>query len=223
MRILDARQLEQSPALLDEVIAVLREDRLVCCPGHRQYSIAASLMSEDAVIRLVQAKRRSGKAPSLVLIPDVSMLAEVVEQIPVKAELLLKRFWPGQLTLLLQPSAELSSKVRKTIAANKPARVGVRVPAPGLTLDLVHRFGGPLLISSANLAAKVGSRSASNVRKNFNHTVDLMIDAGDIPDATPSTVVEVSGDALRVTREGAIPTADIENALREANAELSES
>jgi hypothetical protein len=36
-------------------------------------------------------------------------------------------------------------------------------------------------------------------------------------------VVEVSGDALRVTREGAIPTADIENALREANAELSES
>lgn len=213
MRIITPQQLEQDPSLYDEAIEVLRNDGLVCFPGHRQYSIAASLMSPDAVIALVQSKRRSGKAPSLVLIPDESQLAEVAEEVPEVAMALTKAFWPGPLTLVLHPNSELPSKVRKTIAAKKPARIGVRVPGTGFPKELVLRFGGPLLVSSANLSQKVGAGSASNVRKNFNHTVDLMFDAGDVPEKAPSTIVDLTGDVPEITREGQISAEAVREVL----------
>lgn len=217
MRIITPEQLEQNPALYDEIVQMLRDDGLVCFPGHRHYSIAASLTSQDAVIKLVQSKHRSGKAPSLVLIPDFEALGIVVEEVPEIAATLARAFWPGPLTLRMQPSSELPGKVRKTIADKKQARIGVRVPAPGHALEILRRFGAPLLISSANLSNKVGSSSASNVRKNFNHTVDAMIDAGDIPDRPPSTVVEIADGQMKVTREGKITAAQVEEALLDAS------
>lgn len=213
MRILTANQVEQDPNLYDEAAEVLHQDGLVCFPSHRQYSVAASLLSPGAVIALVQSKRRSGKAPSLILIPDDSFLSVVAEEVPEVAGLLTRAFWPGPLTLLLRPSPELPTKVRKTISAKKPVRIGVRVPGAGHALEIVRRFGGPLLISSANLSHKVGSGSASNVRKNFNHTVDLMIDAGDVPEKPPSTIVDLTGDSPVVTRAGQIAEEDVAKVL----------
>ena len=208
-------------SVLESAINVLREDGLVCFPGRRQYTIAAPLFSQKAVIKLVQAKRRSGKAPSLVFIPDLDQLSHVVEQIPPKLEPLMSAFWPGALTLLAAPSSELPKKVRKTIASTKPPRLGVRVPEEGIALELVKAFGEPLLMSSANLAKKVGSQSASNVRKNFSHTVDLMIDVGDIPDSAPSTLVECRGEQVHITREGFISVEQIRQVLADAGIEMS--
>lgn len=216
MRIIRAQQLEQGTALFDEIIDVLHNDGLVCFPGRRQYSIAASLMSSDAVIALVQSKRRSGKAPSLVLIPDLSHLPSVVDEIPVEAEALARTFWPGPLTIVLRPNSDLPARVRKTIAG-KPARIGVRLPDSGFQQELVCRFASPLLVSSANISQRSGAGSASNVRKHFNHTIDLMIDAGDIPDTIPSTVVDLTGTAPVITREGLISAASVQEVLAGAS------
>jgi L-threonylcarbamoyladenylate synthase len=217
MRIVTAQQLEQDPTLYDEAVELLHDDGLVCFPGHRQYSIAASLVSTDAVIKLVQSKHRSSKAPSLILIPDVSMLVDVVEEVPEVAIALTRAFWPGPLTLLLAPTSELPTKVRKTIA-KKPARIGVRVPGPGHQFEIVRRFGGALLISSANLSHKGGATSASNVRKNFNHTVDFMIDTGDVPEKQPSTIVDLTGPKPQITRVGQIAEDAVNEVLQSAEA-----
>jgi len=213
MRIVTSQQLDQDPTLLDEAIDVLRSDGLVCFPGPRQYSIAASLLSPDAVIALVQAKRRSGRAPSLVLIPHASQLPQVVEHVPEEATRLANAFWPGPLTLVLRPSPELPSKVRKTIGSSKPPRIGVRVPGGGFALELVRRFDGPLLTSSANLSQRVGACSASQVRKQFNYTVDLMFDAGDIAENAPSSIVDLTGDVPEITREGQVSAEKVRQVL----------
>lgn len=213
MRIITSQELDQEPKLYDEIADVLHDDGLVCFPGHNHYSIAASLLSTDAVIALVQSKRRSGKAPSLILIPDSSMLARVAQQVPEETLALAEAFWPGPLTVLLQLSSNLPSKVRKTLAPKKQTHVGIRVPGPGHQLEIVRRFDGPLLISSANISHKVGATSASKVRKSFNHTVDLMIDAGDVAEGPPSTIVDLTSGTAQVTRVGQIPQAAVQDAL----------
>lgn len=214
MRIVSAQALEQDPSLYAEIAQVLNEDGLVCFPCRRQYSIAASLLSETAVLKLVQSKRRSEKAPSLVFIPNRKSLELVVEALPSSAVPLLDAFWPGQLTMMLEPSSQLPSKVLKTIAQKKVGKIGVRIPSPGIPLKLVEAFGGPLLTSSANLSRKTGSNSVSNIRKAFSYTVDLLIDAGDLQPEAPSTVVELAGDLPKVIREGGIPADRIHEVLR---------
>lgn len=214
MRIISAQALDADPGLYGEIAQVLSGDGLVCFPCRRQYSIAASLLSEVAVMRLVQSKRRSEKAPALVFVPDRKTLAEVVESVPASAAPLIDAFWPGQLTMMLEPSAQLPSKVLKTLGQKKLGKIGVRIPSPGIPLRLVEAFGGPVLTSSANLSRKTGSHSVSNIRKAFSHTVDLLIDAGDLQPEAPSTVVELVGDSLQVVREGGIPADSILEILR---------
>jgi len=216
MRVVPAPPLDRSEAVVQDIVDVLRDDGLACFPGHRQYVIAASLFSESAVIRLVQSKRRSGKAPSLVFVPDAAMLARLTDDVPSMAAPLADAFWPGPLTLLVTPGGEIPSKVLKAMALKKAARIGVRIPEKGLALDIVQRFSGPLLVSSANIANKVGSGSASQIRKEFHHTVDVMVDAGDLPAGAPSTIVDPMGDGLVIKREGRIAAERIQEVLRTA-------
>jgi len=197
--------LDDSPDLYGELAEVLREGGLICFPKGRHYSIAASLMDEDAVIRLVQSKRRSKRAPSLVFVPDREALGEVVDEVPARAEALMDAFWPGPLTILFRPGAGLPRKVSKTLAKKKKDKLGVRITHDPVAQRLVDAFGGPLLITSANLASKVGSSSLAQVRKNFARTVDVIVEAGDVAVADPSTVVDPESDERPIVREGAVP------------------
>lgn len=210
MRTISLSELDDSPALVDDIATVLQEDGLVCFPTRRQYSLAASLYSEDAVMRLVQSKRRSTKAPSLVLVPDRKTLRELAADVPPVAEALMRRYWPGPLTLLMRPGDRVPAKVVRTLGLRKGGRLGVRFCESDPACRITRAFGGPLLISSANIAKKVGSSSVAQIRKNFHRTVELLVDAGDVPEAAPSTVVDPDHDApQRVTREGIIPAAQV--------------
>ena len=78
-------------------------------------------------------------------------------------------------------------------------------------LDFRHFsvVGRPLLVSSANPESKHGESSPAQVRKNFLGRVDLFVDAGDLPPAPPSTVVDPDAQGLVITREGAVAHADV--------------
>jgi L-threonylcarbamoyladenylate synthase len=209
MRTLTIQELDDDPGLYDQIADVLRDGGLACFPNGRQYGIAAPLMSEDSVIRLVQAKRRAKRAPSLVLIPDRGTLGSVVCDVPDAALSLMDTFWPGPLTILLRPSEDLPHKVKKTLAAKKQDRVGVRISDSPVASRIVAAFGGPLLLTSANRASKVGSLSVAQIRKNFAHTVDIIVDAGDLPADPPSTIVDPESADKPIRREGVIPADQI--------------
>ena len=183
---------------------MLRDGGLVCFPTGRQYGVAAALMDEDAVIRLVQTKRRAKRAPSLVFVPDRDALQQVVSEVSPAAQKLVDEFWPGPLTILFRPSEDLPRRVTKTVAAKKTDKVGVRITHEAIAGQLVQAFGGPILVSSANISRKAGASSMAQVRKNFGRSVDAMIDAGDVPMAEPSTVVDPDG-GRGIVRDGAVP------------------
>lgn len=204
MRTITGKELNESPAAYKEITKVLSEGGLVCFPTRRQYAIAASLLDQDAVLRLVQAKRRTAKAPSLILIPGPEVLEGLVESVPEPGPRLMKALWPGPLTLLLRPGEDLPSKVIKTMGLRKKGKLGVRVCNSEPARSIVEAFGGPLLTSSANLAKKVGSSSVAQIRKNFVRTVDLLVDMGDLPAAPPSTIIDVGEQPPLLKRVGAI-------------------
>lgn len=191
-----------------EISAVLDEGGLVCLPCGGSYRIVADLMDEDAVTKLLQAKRRTGKAPSLVFVADEAMLATAVAAVPEPVQQLAARFWPGPLTVLLEPGPELPRKVVKQLAT-RDGRMGVRIPQDPLARAVVRALGRPVLVSSANREKKQGAGSPAQVRKNFVHHVDLFVDAGDLPPRDGSTVVSVDGDRLEVVRKGVIDAAAV--------------
>jgi L-threonylcarbamoyladenylate synthase len=205
MKVQPARDLDANPALYDEAAEILRHDGIVIFPGKSSYRLAVDVCSATAVGKLSQSKRRVQNAPALVFIPRRQALRQIVDEVPRVAEDLMAYFWPGPLTLRFVPGEGLPPKVLKTIA-RATGRIGIRLPVGDIGKHLIEAFGGPLLVSSANRASKAGAQSVAQVRKNFGNVADLLIDAGDLPPAAPSTIVDVFEDGWRMVRES-IPTA----------------
>ena len=191
---------------------VLKNGGLVCFPASSGYKIAADLTSRQAITALIQAKRRVKNAPALVLIPDVIWVNQLTDDISKEAETLMNTLWPGQLTLLFRPSENLDAKVRKLLTKAK-GWLGVRIPNDEVAANITKTFGGPIVVSSANLSQKMGDRSVAQVKKNFGRTVELLLDAGDIREGTQSTLVDLTQSNPEIVRIGAISDETIQQAL----------
>ncbi len=189
---------------------VLRDDDgLVCIPCAGNYRLVANLLSERAVLQLMQTKRRSKHKPALVLVSSVDMLDDVVKEVPEAARKLLQATWEGRLTVKLPLSKSLPRKVFKDL--KKPdGKVGVRVPQSPAVASLARAAGVPLLVSSANRSQKTGASSVASIRQQFARAIDLFIEDGDLPAQPSSTVVEVDHKGgLKVVRPGAVSEEDI--------------
>lgn len=207
MKTVSLNQIQTEPSLYHSVCnqacRFLQEGGLVCLPCGGSYRIVADLTNEAAVSRLMQSKRRTRKAPALVFIAGEDMLSRVTDDVQDDARKLAQRWWPGPLTILFRLHPELPAKVKKQLS-RATGKVGVRVPDNPLLRELVSGLGQPLLVSSANKERKQGAGSPAQVRKNFANRIELFFDAGDLPPAQASTVVDVTDDGITVTRPGVI-------------------
>jgi len=205
--------LAEVTARVSEIAQVLSDGGLACFPLRGTYRIAADVRSVDAVTRLVQSKRRAKSHPALVAVPDLASAKGVVDGTTWKTtRRLAEKLWPGPITMVLPPSKELPAKVRAMLT-KATGKLGVRAPQDPLAAAIVLAFGGPILLSSANLEKKPGANSAVAVRQRFTHSVDVWVDAGDVPPAPPSTIAEVTESGFTILREGAVTRAEIERAL----------
>jgi tRNA threonylcarbamoyl adenosine modification protein (Sua5/YciO/YrdC/YwlC family) len=196
-----------------EAAAILRDkDGLVCFPCAATYRIAASVQSERAVLSLLQAKRRAKHAHALVMVSDQQMLSGLVEPLSDQLQRMIGNLWPGNVTLRLRLGDTLPRKVYRELS--KPdKKIGVRLPHAEIAERLVAEVGVPLLVSSANRSRKAGAASVAAIKKNFHSSISLFIDAGDLPQRPPSTIVDFDDDGRpRVVRKGAVEGETIQRA-----------
>lgn len=202
MQILSAREL--SPQDFEQIANVLTEDGIVCFPSGGSYRLATRILSEAAVIKFLQIKRRTQKAPVLIFLSNKRELRRLTAPgtIPPEADALINTFWPGPLTLQFPINPDLPPKIVRNL--NQTKGVGFRIPEDPIAFQILQVFQEPLLISSANIANKKGSHSEASIRKNFGQWIDVMISAGDLTPQGCSTVVDATTSPPLITRNGRI-------------------
>lgn len=204
MKTIPADELDTHPEHYDTIVNILEKGGLVIVPCGSAYRILTSFRDVKAVTRLMQSKRRTGKAPSLVFVPHRNRLSEITDEVNPIAQSMARDCWPGALTILFTPSQDIPKKILKQVAKAN-GHIGVRIPRDTIARTILERFGEPILVSSANKEKRGGASSPAQVRKNFARSVDLFIDAGDLPPAPSSTVVRIDNGEIHITRQGDIP------------------
>ena len=197
-----------SAVALDHAADVLRSGQLVVVPTDTVYGLAAALTRPDAVARIYEVKQRPPERPIALLVDQLEQVEQVAESIPDAARLLMTRFWPGGLTILLPKKAD----VPDVITAAGPT-VAVRMPDHPVPRALIRRLGAPLPTTSANRHGEPSPKSADNARVAIGADVAIILDAGPAPGGVDSTVVDVLSTPVRILRSGAISPAEIEAAL----------
>lgn len=194
--------------IFDEAELVLRSGGLVIVPTETFYALAADPLRESAVQNIFRIKGRNAAKP----LPLIAAAAATVKDLIVReekgfSEALMERFWPGSLTILMEPSRDFSH-----LLTGQEGKIGVRVPPWCPARILAARAGGLITATSANLSGHPDPVDVSAIAPEVLEAVDMVMDLGPAPGGRPSTVVEPVKGGFRVLREGAIP----ESAIREA-------
>jgi len=189
---------------------VLRNGGIVACPTDTVYALAADCRNASAVAKVYEAKGRPANAPLPLLVHDIEQVEMVVSTLPHHARVLMERFWPGPLTIVLDGQSWLPAPLLQD------GKVGVRLPDDPICLRLIERVGAPVTGTSANLTGGRPAMSAGDAERQMGRTVDYYLDAGSAGGAQPSTVIRFSGDDFEVLRTGPIPENDLRQALADS-------
>ena len=168
-------------------------------PTESFYGLAVSVLDEAALRRLLSIKRRPEKKPILILISSADELYRYVARVPPVATKLIRRFWPGGLTLVFQGKENLSP-----ILTSGTGLIGVRLSSHPVPTEMARLAGVAITGTSANVSGEPPCMNAAQVMKAIGNDLDLVIDGGKTPGGKPSTVLNVAVQPPEILREGII-------------------
>jgi len=194
-------------AALCAAARALADGRLVVFPTETVYGVGVNAADRRALDVLSTLKSRTPDKPFTVHRADPAEADLYAGPLPAVARRLIRKSWPGPLTLVVPDRRPPDAPARIAIpeAVYHDGFVGLRCPDHAVGRTVLRIAGVPVVASSANLGGRPAPQSAREALVDLDGKVDLVLDAGPAPYARPSTVVRVRpDDTYEVLREGAI-------------------
>lgn len=184
---------------ISQVVELLQRGGLIIYPTDTVYGLACDLQNAAAIDRLCHLRKLDPSRAMLTLIcKDISQVSEYTQQIDTPTFKVLKKNMPGPFTFIL-PASNRVLKLFK----NRKRTVGVRVPAHNIPLALVEELGRPLVTTSLKSDDEILEYFTDpvDIYEDFKKLVDIVIDGG-VCSNTPSTIIDCTGEAPEVIRQG---------------------
>ncbi|MEB2836608.1 MAG: L-threonylcarbamoyladenylate synthase [Desulfurococcales archaeon] len=197
------------PEILREAASILRSGGLVVYPTDTLYGLGADPHNAGAVRRVYEVKERGRDKPLPIILAEAHYAIDYVVPSPL-FWMIARLFWPGPLTIV----APASPRAPRYLASSD-GMIGVRLPDSRVARELARLTGGAIIGTSANKSGMTPPVTAQEAMAMLGDSVDLYIDGGPTPLGRPSTVIWVVGDEYHVLREGSLPSARIEEAVRD--------
>ena len=182
----------------NDIIKTLKDGRLVIMPTDTIYGIIGDATNEDVINKVYEVKERPHDKPLLILVSNLSMLHELVTEIPKETEKIIKKFWPGPLTILFKKS----SKVSDTLTANS-ALVAIRMPNDKRLLNIMNHLNRPLISTSANISSHNAITNPNQLEEKMKEKIDLIVDEGTVNNEA-STLITIVNGKIEILREGSL-------------------
>lgn len=193
--------LTDDPAAAAEFI---RSGGTCAFPTETVYGLGANVFNADAVAKIFKAKQRPADNPLIAHVGSVDQIGSLAFSIPPHAERLIEKFFPGPLTIVLKKSNDVP-----LIATAGLDTIGVRMPRHRLAHEFLAACGTPVVAPSANLSGRPSPTTWQAVYEDLNGRIDCILQGDATEIGLESTVVDCSGDAPVVLRQGAVTLADI--------------
>lgn len=188
-----------------QAVRALAQGLPIGIPTDTVYGLAVDPFRTGATDRIFAAKRRPRDVSLPLLVSGVEQALSVATAVPALALELMARYWPGPLTIVIPAKAGLAADL-----GDDDMTVGVRAPGHPVPLALCAAVG-PLATTSANRHGEPPMTTAADVDATFGDALPLVLDGG-VCAGSPSTVVDCTGEELKLLREGRIPWAALRGA-----------
>ena len=194
---------------LQEPANIIKKGGIVIFPTETVYGIGANGFDENAIKKVYEVKKRPLSNPISLLVNSIDMINEVAKDITEEEYNLIKRFFPGPLTIILKKK----DIIPDVLTANSDT-VGIRMPANEIALKLIEYAGVPIATPSANISGKPSGTDITDIMKDFEGKVDYVIDDGPSKIGLASTIVKVIDNVPHILRQGSIPENEIKKFIQ---------
>jgi L-threonylcarbamoyladenylate synthase len=197
-----------SKSIIARASKLISSGEIVAFPTETVYGLGANALDPSAISKIYQVKGRPSDNPLIVHIEDMKTLRELVSEIAPRDMRIIKKFWPGPVTLVLK-----KSKIVPKITTGGLDTIAVRMPRNKIALALIKRSGFPIAAPSANISGRPSPTNASHVKDDLDGKVKLILDGGSTEIGIESTVIDMTLRTPVILRPGGISKESIEDEI----------
>lgn len=165
---------------VEKAAQVLMHDGIVIYPTDTVYGLGGDAFSDEAILKVYEAKHRPLSQPVSIAVSDCDMIHGVA-RIDEYAAAFIDYFLPGPVTVVLPARNSVPG-----ILTGGTGLIGIRFPRHPIALRLISLIDTPITATSAN---RSGAKDPI-IPDECNVAHDYLIDGGKLP-GTPSTVVDI--------------------------------
>ena len=194
--------------MLREAAALIKQGEAVAFPTETVYGLGADGLNGEAVRKIFEAKGRPNDNPLILHIADKEDILKLTTGLTKQAQLLIEKFWPGPLTVIVAKSSIVPDEVSAGLDT-----VAVRMPSHPVAAQLIRLAGTPVAAPSANLSGKPSPTDAETVLADMQGRIAGIIDGGACTVGVESTIVDTTGEVPVILRPGGITREQLEEVL----------
>ena len=186
---------------IEKTFQVIKDGGIAIFPTDTVYGIGCNPYNANAVKKIYEIKSRE-KTKSLPVLAYSLDIVKEIAHVDTFTEKIIKKYWPGPLTLILELTDE---KLKESLKLDN--KIAVRIPDSKCTLKLLKKCG--LLVgTSSNISGNPSSTDPKECLKNIIN-YDIFLNGGTITSKGESTIIEIENEEIRIIRKGALKKEEI--------------
>ena len=186
------------PNNIEKIITALKNGPVLVLPTDTVYGLVCDAKNEKAVEKIFEIKERNKSKPLAVFVKDLKMAKEYAE-ISKEQEVVIKKSWPGAVTFILK-SKNIEVGPLSALVYGE-GTIGMRAPDYDLIKNIFSEFSSPLAQTSANISGNPATTKTSEVLNELSDKDVIIVDAGDLPSARPSTIIDLTQNIVKTLRK----------------------
>lgn len=181
---------------IDRLVEVINNGDIAVVPTDTVYGIIGDALNIDVIHKVYEVKKRDYSKPLILMVSSINMLERYVDTINELERKLIKKYWPGKLTILFKKNEKISNLI-----TSGSDLVGIRFPDNIELVELIEKIDKPLISTSCNISSKEVITSIDMLEEDISKYVSYIYDGG-ILSNTSSTIVKVNNKDVEILREG---------------------
>ncbi|BDG75618.1 MULTISPECIES: L-threonylcarbamoyladenylate synthase [Wolbachia] len=188
-----------------EVINAIKNNLLACFPTETVYALACNALGKESIEKIYRIKKRSQNKPLSVFVSNIDSLINIAK---VKEEYinLINYFSPGPMTYILplQDNSILPNEFFKD-------SIGIRIPDHPIAISILNELKTPVVATSINISGEKSICKARDIPQSIKQHLSAVIEDDELVSGIESTIIDLTGDKIKVLRKGKISLQTINN------------
>ena len=183
---------------IKKIALEVKKGNLVITPTDTVYGIMADATNLKAIKKVYECKQRDENKPLLLLASTLKMVKEYTKDLSPLEEEIIKKYWPGKLTILLHKNDKVNDKI-----TSGTDLVGFRIPDNKELLQIINEIGNPVISTSANISGQATITNPKELKEELLNHISYVEDAG-IINNEPSSIIKIENDKIVIIRKESI-------------------